>query len=90
MHWMQFILIGNAIPLVLPSLVELQLEKHGHLNVKQAEGKSLADFSTNIRTSRKNHGKKGFMKTTEDRIASLDAIGFVWKLECTQEKAAAK
>eukprot|EP00579_Thalassiosira_antarctica_P013761 CAMPEP_0201946188 /NCGR_PEP_ID=MMETSP0903-20130614/54292_1 /ASSEMBLY_ACC=CAM_ASM_000552 /TAXON_ID=420261 /ORGANISM="Thalassiosira antarctica, Strain CCMP982" /LENGTH=416 /DNA_ID=CAMNT_0048489283 /DNA_START=33 /DNA_END=1283 /DNA_ORIENTATION=- len=65
-------------------------EKHGHLNVKQAEDKSLADFCSNIILARRNIGKKGFMRMTEDRITSLDAIGFDWKLECTQEKAAAK
>ena len=60
-------------------------EKHGHLNIRRRENKRLADFSINIRNARKNLGKKVSISMTEDRIVSLDAIGFDWKLECTIE-----
>jgi len=51
-------------------------EKHGHLSVSRNEGKSLADFSFNIRQARKNVGKEGCIDATQDRNASLDALGF--------------
>ena len=53
--------------------------KHGHLNLKKKENPSLYNFCTNIRDARKNKspGAKK-MKVTEERIASLDTIGFDW------------
>jgi len=61
-------------------------EKHGHLNVKQSQDKSLAQFCTAIRYTRKNPGKGGGMKMNEERIASLDALGFDWRSICTKYK----
>ena len=57
----------------------LYKENHGHLNVRQIEDKSLALFCSNIRRSRKNPGDVGIFKLNEDRIASLDALGFGWR-----------
>ena len=53
-------------------------EKHGHLNVKTKDDKSLAKFCINTRCSRNNPGRNS-IKLTEDHIASLDALGFDWK-----------
>jgi len=53
-------------------------EKHGQLSVTRNEDKSLAEFCSNIRLARKNARKKGRVKVTNDRIASLDALGFDW------------
>ena len=48
--------------------------KHGHLNLNKNEDPSLYGFCINVRNAR-NTGKPGL---TEERIASLDAIGFEW------------
>ena len=50
-------------------------EKHGHLNVRSKDDKSLYDFCNNLRQARKG---KGPYKLDETRIAALDAIGFNW------------
>ena len=52
-------------------------EKHGHMKVKQKEDKSLADFCKRMRQARKNPGKSR-AALSDDRIASLDALGFDW------------
>jgi len=51
--------------------------KHGHLNLKRSDDPSLYNFCCNIKTARNNPSGKG-MKVTEERIASLDTIGFDW------------
>jgi hypothetical protein len=50
-------------------------EKHGHLNVRKKEDKSLYYFCYNFRRARKG---KGPYRLDETRIAALDAIGFNW------------
>ena len=61
-------------------------EKHGHVNVKQKEDKSLYGFCKNIRNAR-NHPEKSSHLVNDDRISSLDALGFEWTL---QKQAAKK
>ena len=61
-------------------------EKHGHVNVKQSDDKSLYWFCCGTRHARKNPGKSNKMLINEERIASLDALGFTWR----GEKAATK
>jgi len=52
--------------------------QNGHLrDVNRKEDKTLAHFCSNVRYARKNPGDG--IKLTEDRIASLDAIGFQWE-----------
>ncbi len=53
-------------------------EKHGHLMVKGKKDKSLAIFCTNVRAVRRKPGIKIGIKLTEERIKSLDDIGFDW------------
>ena len=55
-------------------------EMNGHVNVKYKDDKSLYDFCYNIRKVRKNPEKSTDRKLalTDDRIASLDALGFEW------------
>ena len=52
-------------------------KKHGHIKVKSSEDKSLYIFCNNIRYAR-NNPEKSNMTLTDDRIASLDALGFEW------------
>ena len=52
-------------------------EKHGHIRVKQSEDKSLYGFCCNVRCAR-NNPMKSKVIMTDDRIASLDALGFDW------------
>ena len=52
-------------------------EKHGHVNVKKSDDKSLFTFRRDIRYARK-HPEKSNTVLTDDRIASLDALGFDW------------
>ena len=54
-------------------------EKHGHVNVKEKEDKSLYGFCQKIRYARK-HPEKSNVALTDDRIASLDALGFDWRM----------
>ncbi|KAL7524389.1 hypothetical protein ACHAXR_000556, partial [Thalassiosira sp. AJA248-18] len=56
-------------------------EKHGHINVRIEDDKSLASFCAAIRYARKHIGKSGVRKLSNERISSLDAIGFDWKLD---------
>jgi len=52
-------------------------EINGHLNVTFKANKSLNDWCQNMRNARSKPGE-GTMKLTQERIASLDAIGFDW------------
>ena len=52
-------------------------EEHGHLDVKWAEDRSLHMYCAKIRRSRNNPGKTS-IELTDDRIASLDELGFEW------------
>ena len=61
----------------LDELKAFKLER-GHLNVRKEDDPSLYNFCNSIRTSRNNTGKPGTKKLTEERIASLDALGFEW------------
>ena len=54
-------------------------EKNGHVNVKKSEDRSLYDFCKDIRYARKNP-EKSTRSITDDRIASLDALGFDWRM----------
>ena len=55
-------------------------EKHGNVYVKWNEDRSLYGFCTNMRQARK-HPEKSTMALTDDRIASLDALGFNWSIK---------
>ena len=61
-------------------------EKHGHVNVSQKEDSSLYNFCHHMRNARK-YPEKSHRVLTEDRIASLDALGFDWSIK---EQAAKK
>ena len=52
-------------------------EEHGHVNVSQSEHRSLYNFCNNVRQAR-NNPEKSTVALTDDRIASLDALGFDW------------
>ena len=52
-------------------------EEHGHTNVKGREDRSLYDFCRNMRQAR-NNPEKSDRAVTDERIASLDALGFKW------------
>ena len=62
-------------------IADLQVykEKNGHVNAKEKEDKSLYDFCRHMRQARKNPGKSA-MALTDDRIATLDALGFDWNM----------
>ena len=54
-------------------------EKHGHVNVKKkSEDKSLYEFCCDIRYAR-NRIAQGSVALSDDRISSLDALGFDWR-----------
>ena len=53
-------------------------EKHGHINVKEKEDKSLCQFCRHMRHARKHPEKSTVALITEIKIASLDALGFEW------------
>ena len=55
-------------------------EKHGHVNVKKSEDKSLYEFCNNMRQAR-NNPEKSNVVLIDDRIASLDALGFDWTVK---------
>jgi len=55
-------------------------EEHGHVNVTGNEDKSLYLFCSNMRQARNNPGKSNNMLIDEERISSLDALGFDWKM----------
>ena len=52
-------------------------KEHGHVNVKGSEDKSLYGFCSHVRRARNNPGKSNTL-INDDRIASLDALGFKW------------
>ena len=52
-------------------------EKHGHINVKKKEDKSLYQFCSRSKYAR-NNPEKSSKLISDDRIASLDALGFDW------------
>ena len=52
---------------------------NGHVNVKRGEDKSLNQFCYDFRKARNNPGKTNTL-INEKRIASLDALGFDWRL----------
>ena len=54
-------------------------ENHGHVDVKKSDDRSLYDFCYNIRKARNNPGKSR-MLISEERIASMDALGFDWRM----------
>ena len=54
-------------------------EKHGHVNVKKKDDKSLNEFCIQMRYAR-NNPEKSDRNLTEIRIASLDALGFGWRM----------
>ena len=54
-------------------------QQNGHFRVSRKEDQSLAGLCRNVRYARNYPGKGIKVKMTEDRIASLDAIGFQWK-----------
>ena len=58
-------------------------KKHGHINVKEKEDKSLNGFCLNIRYARNNPDKSNRV-LSDDRIASLDALGFDWAVYNTK------
>lgn len=62
-------------------------ERHGHMNVKKREDASLYEFCNNIRKARKNPGKSR-TALTDDRIASLDALGFNWTVRTSEQSFA--
>jgi len=63
-------------------------EKHGHVNISQKEDKSLYGFCKNMRGACSNP-EKSTTVINDDRIASLDALGFNWTVR-TRENAAKK
>ena len=72
-------------------IVDLQAykEKNRHVNVKMSEDKSLYDFCQHTRRARKHPGKSKTI-INEERIASLDALGFEWNLKSTDTKSFAR
>ena len=47
-------------------------------HVKKSKDKSLAQFCWHIRRARRNPGRRKGRQLTEERIASLNALGFDW------------
>ena len=62
-------------------------ERHGHMNVKKREDASLYEFCNNTRKTRKYTGKSR-VALTDDRIASLDALGFNWTVRTREQSFA--
>ena len=56
--------------------LKLFKEKHGHVNVSIPEDNTLAQFCLKARHAHNNPGKG--KKLTAERIAALDALGFIW------------
>ena len=54
-------------------------EKNGHVNVKRSEDKSLHFYFRDIKRAR-NNPEKSTTLINDDRIASLDALGFDWRM----------
>ena len=55
--------------------------KHGHVNVKKSEDKSLYQFCFLTRQARNHPEKKSTTIINKERIAGLDALGFNWTPE---------
>ena len=53
-------------------------KKHGDIYVKEKKDRSLYDFCQKIRKAR-NNPEKSTTLINDDRIASLDALGFDWR-----------
>ena len=53
-------------------------EKHGHVNVKKSDDKSLYSWLSYMRRAR-NNPEKSTNLINEERIVSLDALGFDWR-----------
>ena len=60
--------------------------KHGHISVSEKEDRRLAVFCRNVRYAHKNSGISSG-KLGKERIASLDALGFNWRLNSTPRKS---
>ena len=60
-------------------------EKHGHVNVKGSEDKSFYQFCINMRYAR-NYPEKSNAVVTDERIASLDDLGFEWSTNFRAKK----
>jgi len=54
-------------------------EKHGHVRVTERFDKKLASYCNNLRQARRKP-EAGVMNISEDRIKSLDEIGFEWNI----------
>jgi ribosomal protein S4 len=54
-------------------------ETHGHVNVPILEDNSLYQFCAKARYAVKNPGKG--VKLTNEHIAALDALGFIWTMQ---------
>ena len=52
--------------------------KHGHMHVHKSDNPSLYAWMANVKSAYNNPGRTQSL-ITEDRIASLDAIGFDWE-----------
>ena len=61
-------------------------EKHGHLNVKEREDKSLSRFCRKTRQALKYPEKVNTEKLNAERIKSLNTLGFDWGLSSTRTK----
>ena len=55
-------------------------EKNRHVNVKKSEDKSLYGFCNHMRHAR-NNPEKSKALINDDRISSLDALGFDWAVK---------
>ena len=61
-------------------------EKHGHVNVKKSEDESLYGFCSHMRRAHDDPEKSTYT-INNDRIASLDALGFEWSNSDTKSIA---
>ena len=52
--------------------------KHGHVNVEKSDSKSLYKFCCDLRHARRKGINAKTVRLDDDRVASLDALGFVW------------
>ena len=53
-------------------------QTHGHVNVNRHEDSNLYQFCADVRHSLKMAKKNGTRKLREERIKSLDDLGFEW------------
>ena len=61
-------------------------KKHGNVNVKKGEDMSLYEYCRKMRQARNNPGKSSYIMN-DDRIASLDALGFNWTINEREKKS---